>query len=311
MDILTQMMAELPLGNAEILSLIATAPRRYKVFTIPKKTPGKFRTIAHPARELKLIQKWIAKRVLKDLPIHSSAMAYRVGISILDNAQKHAASQYLLKMDLKDFFPSIKPSDFLHHCAQHMPDLSSSDKRILTQILFRLNKDSDQLELAIGAPSSPLVSNSIFHALDEQIFAYCESNQITYSRYADDLTFSTSRPTVLSEVPVFVATLLDRAPYPRLKLNTEKTVHTSKKHRRQVTGLVLTAENQVSIGRNKKRAIKALVHCYSLNQLTTEEVTNLRGQLSFIHSVEPTFLNSLKTKYGEALLNKLIKGISE
>lgn len=298
MDILTKMLAELPMGQGELLPLIATAPARYKIYKIPKRTPGKFRTIAHPARELKFIQRWLVKRVLSTLPVHSAATAYRAGASILDNAEKHVKQRYLLKMDIKDFFPSIKPNDFLAHCALFLPNLSKADERILCQLLFRRDKQTDTLELSIGAPSSPLVSNSVFFPLDEKIEEYCSMHNISYTRYADDLTFSTNHPRLLEKVPSFVSGVLESATYPKLKLNVDKTVHTSKKNHRQVTGLVLTADHKVSIGRSKKRMLKALVHQYTLNQLAADTVANLRGQLSFVKSVEPTFLKTLEEKYG-------------
>lgn len=304
MDILTQMLAELPIGASELLPLISTAPERYKVYKIPKRTPGEFRTIAHPARELKLIQRWLIRRVLFNLPIHPAAMAYRKETSILDNAVHHAKHRYLLKMDIQDFFPSIKPNDFIQHCEKFLPNLSGADERLLRQVLFRRNKKTDSLELSIGAPSSPMISNSIFYPLDETIEAFCIEKNVSYTRYADDLTFSTSRPHVLKIIPDFVAEVLESASYPKLKINTKKTLQTSKKHHRQVTGLVLSAENKVSIGREKKRKLKALVHQYTLNKLNSDSIANLRGQLSFIKSVEPSFITSLQNKYErEALLN--------
>lgn len=311
MDILTQMLADLPIGRSELLPLIATAPERYKVYKIAKRTPGKFRTIAHPARELKFIQRWLTRRVLFSLPVHHSAMAYRKHTSILDNAAKHAKHRYLLKMDIQDFFPSIKPSDFEKHCAIFLPNLSTADERLLRQVLFRRNKKTDELELSIGAPSSPLISNSIFFPLDEKIDAFCVENNVSYTRYADDLTFSTNTPHLLKVIPDFVAEILGSASYPNLRLNTEKTVHTSKKHHRQVTGLVLSAENKVSIGRDKKRKLKALMHQYTLNKLAPESISNLRGQLSFVQSVEPSFITSLQSKYGPEVLFKLFGVMGE
>ena len=305
MDILTQMLAELPIGASELLPLISTAPERYKVYKIPKRTPGKFRTIAHPARELKLIQRWLIRRVLFNLPIHPAAMAYRKETSILDNAVHHVKHRYLLKMDIQDFFPSIKPSDLVQHCGKFLPDLSSEDERLLRQVLFRRNKQTDSLELSIGAPSSPMISNSIFYPIDETIEAFCVEKNVSYTRYADDLTFSTSHPHVLKIIPDFVADVLGAASYPKLKINTQKTLQNSKKHHRQVTGLVLSAENKVSIGREKKRKLKALVHQYILNKLNTDSIENLRGQLSFVRSVEPSFITSLQKKYGRETLIKL------
>jgi RNA-directed DNA polymerase len=169
MDILTRMMAELPLGYRELQALIATAPRRYKIYQIPKRAAGQFRTIAHPSRELKLIQRWLARKVLHALPIHTAAMAYRTGLSISDNTQKHLNQRYLLRLDIKNFFPSIKPIDFIKHCAIHFSPLDAKSLIILTQILFKRNPQTGGLELAIGAPSSPLISNSIFFPLDQKI----------------------------------------------------------------------------------------------------------------------------------------------
>ncbi len=305
MDILTQMLAELPLGPSELFPLLATAPERYKVYKIPKRTPGKFRTIAHPARELKFIQRWLIRRVLFSLPVHPAAMAYRKETSILDNAVQHAKHRYLLKMDIQDFFPSIQPKDLIAHCAKFLPNLTKADERLLCQVLFRKNKQTDGLELSIGAPSSPLISNSIFYPLDQKIEAFCVEKNICYTRYADDLFFSTNSPHTLQVVPNLVSEVLEAASYPKLKLNQEKTLHTSKKHHRQVTGLVLSAENKISIGRDKKRTLKALVHQYTLNNLEPDSIANLRGQLSFVQSVEPSFIASLQEKYGREILFKL------
>lgn len=298
------------MSERELLDLISTAPRRYKVYQIPKRTPGKFRTIAHPARELKLVQRWLAKNVLTQLPVHSAATAYQPGTSILDNARAHVSQRYLLKLDIKEFFPSIKPDDLLKHCQRHFPNLTEKDQYVLTQILFRRNKEKKQLELSIGAPSSPLISNSVFYEIDEEISAYCSPNGILYTRYADDLSFSTDQPHLLAKVPDIVAKILRHAEYPKLKLNTEKTVHSSTKHRKQVTGLVLTPDRRVSVGREKKRTVKALIHRYLLGELTADQAMKLKGQLAFIQSVEPTFVESLKSKYGADSLQRLIGNTS-
>lgn len=306
MDILIRLLNELPLGKREILNLVETAPRRYKVYLIPKRSPGKFRTIAHPSKELKLVQRWMVKNVLTGLPVHRAAMAYQPGTSILKNAQSHAEQRYLLKLDIKDFFPSIKPEDLLRHYEKFIGPLDALDRRALSQILFRRNKETKKLELSIGAPSSPLISNSVFFPIDEKIQEYCAAAGITYTRYADDLAFSTNQPHLLTDIPGVVAGILKTAEYPRLRLNDEKTVHSSRKHRRQVTGLILTPDGNISIGREKKRTIKALVHRYLLKQLSIEQTANLQGQLAYIHSVEPDFLGSLRAKYGAENIARLL-----
>lgn len=307
MDILIRMLNELPLGKREAINLIESAPRRYKIYAIPKRTPGQYRIIAHPSKELKLVQRWVTRSVLAQLPIHKAAMAYQAGTSILENAKLHRKQKYLLKLDIKNFFPSIKPEHFLAHYQKYAGQVSEIDKKVLTQILFRRNKETKGLELSIGAPSSPLLSNTVFFPIDETIQAYCSNLEIIYSRYADDLTFSTNTPNILTDVPQAIAAILAAAEYPKLTLNTAKTVHSSKKHNRRITGLTITPNGSISIGRDKKREIKSLIHRFIQNELKADEVNNLTGQLSFISSVEPSFIDSLRNKYGSSVLERLFK----
>src|ERR1035441_9381707 len=106
-DIMLGLTEALPLSQDELLKLIRSSPMRYKVYTIPKRTPGQFRTIAQPAREVKILQRWAMSNFLSHFPVDPAAVAYRIGKNIADNAPPHARSRFLLKLDFKDFFPSI------------------------------------------------------------------------------------------------------------------------------------------------------------------------------------------------------------
>ena len=75
----------------ELLRLINSAPHRYKVFKIPKRKEGEFRTIAQPAKEVKALQYWVMRHVLSQFDVHPAATAYRKGLSIADNARPHTA----------------------------------------------------------------------------------------------------------------------------------------------------------------------------------------------------------------------------
>src|SRR5438046_1659914 len=107
-DLLTRLGSAVLLPQKELWMLVQSAPYRYKVYQIPKRNPGQFRTIAQPAREVKILQRWVMKHVLAKFEVHPAATAYRKDLSILDNARPHASSRFLLKMDFKDFFPSLK-----------------------------------------------------------------------------------------------------------------------------------------------------------------------------------------------------------
>src|SRR5258707_11483683 len=95
------------LRQGDVRRIMASAPVRYKVYSIPNRNGG-HRVIAQPAREVKLLQRALVLILLKDLPVHPCAKGYREHLSILDNALPHAGHRPILKMDLKDFFPSIR-----------------------------------------------------------------------------------------------------------------------------------------------------------------------------------------------------------
>jgi RNA-directed DNA polymerase len=295
-----------PLGDLTYLA--HSAPYRYKVYEIKKRQPLKTRTIAQPAREIKRLQYWIISNLLKNFPIHSAALAYRKGKSILNNAKPHSKKKFLLKLDFKDFFHSIKATDFrkfLEQSGQKLVDVS--DMEYLCRILFWKNKRTGDLILSIGAPSSPVLSNILMHEFDSKVNEYCKSMGITYTRYADDMTFSTNKREILRSVVEKMRQICDGLPYPRLRLNADKTVHASRATSRRVTGLVLSNEGVVTIGRSRKREIRAAVHHFKVGKLSADESSALGGTLAFVNSVEPQFLKVLTKRYGKSVIKRLFR----
>ena len=105
MSLIGQLALGLKKSEVEIALFLRNAPKKYKVYTIPKRTSG-HRVIAQPSKELKIYQRKYLE--LQQLPVHDSAMAYREGISIKDNAIAHKQNRYLLKLDLESFFICLR-----------------------------------------------------------------------------------------------------------------------------------------------------------------------------------------------------------
>ena len=93
---------------------------------------------------------------------------------------------------------------------------------------------------------------------------------------------------------------------PRLTLKKEKTVRVSKKRARRVTGLILTNDARVSLGRDQKRRIRATVHHFVTGRLTKDQCARLKGTLAFVNSVEPTFLARLREHYGNEVIRSIM-----
>ena len=308
MSIHRQISDALLIRSEGVIRLARSAPHRYKVFEIPKKKTGRMRVIAQPAREVKRLQRWVMRAVVEDLPIHATAVAYRRGVGLRENASRHAGSSYLLKLDFKDFFPSIRAQDFRNVLAAERPDLSAEDVELICRILFWRRKGRRELVLAIGAPSSPMVSNVVMRDFDAKVASESKEKGIVYTRYADDLTFSSAAPRLLGGFHERVKEICAAMSSPRLVLNEGKTIYSSKKHRRRVTGLILTNEGSVSLGRERKRVLRAGVHRLSVGALRQDEVEQLRGWIAFATDVEPEFVERLENRYGAVVLRRLLLG---
>lgn len=302
-----QLHQELGLSEAQIMRLIVRSPHTYKVYTIPKKTGGA-RVIAQPAKETKAIQHWLIDNIFNLLPIHASATAYQKGASIKANAYAHADSSYLSKFDFKDFFTSIKASDLQKHLMRHLNgNYSPEDILFISRVSCILLKGASELCLSIGAPSSPLLSNSVMYDFDSQLYSWCESKKIVYTRYADDLTFSSNEPGTAKDIEYALRNAIRQMSYPTLRINNKKTIHLSKNSQRRVTGIIINNEGQLSLGREKKRLISALIHKFSTGNLEPNLHPKLQGLLGFALDVEPLFFSRMKNKYGATVLDMIMR----
>ncbi|ENY9092672.1 retron St85 family RNA-directed DNA polymerase [Raoultella terrigena] len=287
-----------------VRAFLENAPSKYKVYRIPKRTTG-FRIIAQPAKELKHYQRAFTKTYR--FPVHECAMAYQDGKSIRDNALAHAHNPYLLKTDLEDFFNSITPAIFwrcIESSPTDTPKFQDGDRRYVERLLFwQPAKRSKRLMLSVGAPSSPIISNFCLLELDRYLSEECERLGVTYTRYADDLTFSTPLPGVLSAIPALIESLLKRLFNNKLRLNRNKTVFSSRANNRHVTGVTLNNEGELSLGRERKRFIKHLIHQY--DKLDEADKAYLVGLLAFASHIEPEFIIRMNAKYSTEVIDRI------
>ncbi len=291
----------LAISRHELLLIIATAPKRYKVYQIDERN-GQKRTIAQPARELKAIQYYLLENFLNKMPVHDIATAYVKGKNIKHNADFHRKSGFILKLDFVNFFNSIVPRDFDRVLRVNNMTLSSQDRSMLKNTLFWGQKTRTPVCLSIGAPTSPALSNIIMYDIDVFVANLAVQLDARVTRYADDITVSADSMDQLLRFERNFAHHLSRTSSPKLKLNDDKRGIYSRGERRMVTGLVVTPDQKISIGRARKREISTLIHTTSLGQLLPEEILYLKGYLAFANSIEPEFQSSMKRKYGLELI---------
>ncbi len=278
-----------------------SAAHRYKVYKIPKRSGG-LRVVAQPAREVKALQRALVHELQELLPLHKAATAYVTGSSIVKNAAAHRGARYLLKLDFASFFPSIGSEALRSHLLAYAPGVFSDSELqfILDLILWR---DEEGREgLCIGAPSSPFFSNSVLFDFDNEVTVACDELGAIYTRYSDDLAFSTRAPEVLREVEARVREIIKGLEYPKLSLNETKRKAVSRAAGMYVTGLTLSNQGPVTVGRLRKRGVRAGVRRFLDGRMEEAEILRLRGELAFVLSVEPSFRQVLLNSYGVGAL---------
>ena len=284
---------DLALPSAFIHSVARTASYEYKTYTIPKRTGG-VRIIHHPSRRLKALQRWLLTNVIERLPTHDAAMGYRIGRSTMDNARRHTGSNYLLRLDFSNFFESITSTDVRAYIADRSHLFSgwlTGDIEFFCNIVCRNDA------LTIGAPTSPALSNVLCFDLDQSILNYCQVRDVSYTRYADDLFFSTRTAGILNSIEAEVTRICRNLRFPAsLSLNPAKVRHSSKRGARRVTGVVLGSDERAYVGRRLKRKIRAQIH--QMERLSPTERSSLAGLIAYVMGNDPSFINSLINKYG-------------
>jgi RNA-directed DNA polymerase len=223
----------------------------YFCYHIPKKRGG-FREINAPEEDLKgtlqILNGYLQSYYLFIKPEVVTGFIPHKGSNILSNAQKHTGKFSVMTIDLKDFFPNIS---------------AKRVKNLFTSNVFRFNDQiataltlltTYQGKLPTGAPTSPVISNFICLELDKALTDYCATIALNYSRYADDLTFS-SDFFITKEV---IDRIKDIICAHHFEINPQKFRIKSYHTKQTVTGLVVN--EQVNVDRNYTKRIRAMLH---------------------------------------------------
>lgn len=256
----------------------------YTTFELPKKMGG-FRKINAPSKKMKYIQRWILDNILYKLNVGEYAHGFVPNKSIATNASVHVGQKLVFCIDIKDFFPSI------------------TLRRV--NGLFRSMGYNDEISLAMaelctynwripqGAPTSPMISNLISWKMDIILSKFCEKRNLNYSRYADDITISGEK-----DIPRYKKLIFSIIKKQGFLINNDKVRLHDKGSRQKVTGLVVN--DKVTLGRKKKKWLRAIVHNIQKNGPVAENRDCnpffkkwIYGHLAFANMVEPDFAKSL------------------
>jgi retron-type reverse transcriptase len=279
----------------------------YVQFEIPKKSGGT-RTLSAPHRSLAIAQRWILANVLAKLSVHDSAHGFVPERSTVTNARPHASKGIVVNVDLEGFFPSIgfgRVRNLFCHLGY-----SGSVATLLALLCTECPRRKviydgriyyvalGQRGLPQGACTSPAISNQIARRLDRRFTALSAKMGLTYTRYADDLTFSASTD-FNEKVGYLLARIRHIAQDEGFAVNAKKTRVQRTNSRQTVTGLVVNATPAVP--RKLVRQIRAILHRAKTEGLDAQNRAGkpnfrawLAGMIAYISMVRPEVGAKLK-----------------
>lgn len=285
---------------------------RYCLFSIPKKSGG-VRNIYAPSGNLKWFQRCL-NELFKALYIPSPyATGFTAGKSIVDNALMHTNQNYVFNIDLKDFFPSIAqarvwkrlqlaPFNFNARIAGLMAGLCS------IKIIEEAENDTyrESYVLPQGAPTSPLLTNAICDTLDRKLHGLAKRFGLHYSRYADDITFS-SMHNVYRADSDFRKELERIIAEQRFTINDKKTRLNHCSTRQEVTGL--TVGHKINVTRKYVKDIRAILHIWEKYGINAAYAAFFpRYQSEKFQQKRGCFPNIVNVISGKLCYLKMVKG---
>lgn len=242
----------------------------YERFTIPKASGGE-RAIWAPRPMLKGVQRWILHEIVERLPVHGAAHGFVPGRSIFTNAQQHTNAKVLLKMDLKDFFPTLTFPRVkgLFRKAGYREQIATLLALLCTEAPREVVEHNEETYfvslgprcLPQGAPTSPAITNAVCMRLDRRLTGLAAKYGWRFTRYADDLTFSledgADGEEHLGRLMSAVRFILEDEGF---ELHPDKTRVLRKGHSQRVTGMVVNGPGQPRVPRETRRMLRAAIH---------------------------------------------------
>lgn len=260
----------------------------YQSFEIPKKN-GEMRCISAPQEPLKHVQRLLAKRLMavqEENYLKSNAIVHGFTRKrgIITNGKSHRNKRFVLNIDLEDFFDSFHFGRVKGYFQKNQFFMLPEEVAACIANIACYNGKLPQ-----GAPSSPVITNLICAILDRRLAAIAKKFRLTYTRYADDLTFSTNSKVFLEKKDELLSEVYAVIEKSGFKVNHNKTRISYRDSRQEVTGLVVN--NKISVKREYYKKTRSMLdHLYrgipvehNGVELTQQQI---EGRLAFINQID-------------------------
>lgn len=257
--------------SANLVRAMERAPvRYYRRFEIHSGT--KKRVIHAPRVALKVIQSWLGWHLARAIELPECVHGFVPKRSTITAALRHCGCDWLSTFDIREFFPTTSQKTVNDSLLKL--GYSARGASVICNLCM-LHGGLPQ-----GSPASPILGNLAFRAVDEELLEYCKKNEITYTRYADDLAFSGpgSRPSDLTE---YVSDVVSRCGW---AIAVDKTHHMASPGPLKMLGLMV-GNDDIRLPRAYRRRIRAYEHIVKSRGQNVENCAKLMGHLAYAVSV--------------------------
>lgn len=268
--------------------------KRYRTFQIPKKNGGD-RKICAPTPTLKYLQRQLADILVRYQDFRPCVHGYVKSRSIKSNAMVHRGRRIVINIDLKDFFKTI---NFGRVRGLFLKAPFNFNDIVATTIAQICCYDG---VLPQGSPASPIISNYVCRRLDSELLMFARKHKMNYSRYADDITFSTNKKCLFPEFGEIkdnqflmsegLKAIIENNGF---VINESKTRYALRNNRQDVTGLIVN--DKVNVPRKYVKRIRAMLHAwekYGIENATKEHLERFNYKHKHPDYPEIAFKNEL------------------
>ena len=275
-----------------------------------EKTNGDLRLIEEPRPFLKRLHRRILMGILDQIPAHPAAMGFCKGRSAVQGAARHAGEALVISFDLADFFPAIDTArlygvfralGYPQPVARPLSGLVSAitPPRVLKTPGLAAAHHLATRHLPQGAPTSPALANAAAYRLDCRLAGLARSMDATYTRYADDLTFS-GDPHIEGPLQSAIPQIVQEEGF---ALNLAKTRAMPAHRRQSVTGI--TVNRKTNLRRSDFDRLKATIHHLKTKSDPRRNdirfLTRLSGQIAWAEALNPMRGHKLRTSFNAVL----------
>lgn len=273
------------------------------------------KVLTKEAKKLCDYHKFIEKIIIEYIGVNQCVYSYVKDKSIYEAIYLHKNSKYFFKTDIQNFFNSIDKALIKNTIKNNIDKVPVID--INNYLDNMINLITYNNILPVGFITSPKLSNIILSLFDNEIEIYCKKNDIVYTRYSDDLIFSSNNQVLLQDLKNVIQTTLKELYGDKFRLNDRKTIFLDKTKKLSFLGIVITPEGHITVDKNLKENIKQLIYFYKNDKIKYQNhlekyydgsQSKAYGKLNYIYEVDKSFIRYLRKKYGNYIIDQFLHG---